>query len=863
MNKKIKKSKGILEEAQFIKQKELDYNLVKVLSGEWKGTKKEREHLNNLKKKLKDDIYTEAIYILTHKVIRDVKQAKELYLKVIEHKNHLTKKLKRNVGIEIATLDYMKNIENILQKPEVIEKDKLLKLATKAITDETTGIYDRGSFNSNLDAELERAKRYRRPLSLLFCDLDDFKKVNDKLGHNAGDAVLKKTVDVINKMIRATDSLYRYGGEEFVCILAETDLKSAAIIARRIRKSISDMSISTKTNKTKTKVTMSIGVVQFASFCMGSTQDFIFEADKMMYKAKQAGKNRVCVQDLNNGKAPAINISGDTSGKEKKRIVFEGQCISSGFALGKAFIYKDILTRDHMLYTLQEEDIEHELARLKRAFTHVLKDLNKIKKVAETDIGKEHAEIFEAHKAILQDETLLQDIKTELKKELINAEQVVKNVFRRWINKFKVSESEVVKARSDDLEDISRRILKVLLGYERNVLENLPANSIVVAKRLLPSDTVHLKRRNVKGIVVEKGSNNSHSAILSRALGIPAIANPNSSIDLINKKDVLLLDGKDGIAILNPNKNDIGKHEKDTRSAGEEREKLFKKAKKIAKTKDGERIFVYANASNREDFEKAVAIGCDGVGLFRIENIFLSSKTLPDEKYLIDNFTKILSYARTKEITIRLLDIGGDKKLPYMKINDEANPFLGSRGIRLLLDFENLLRTQLKAMFMLSSKFKIRILIPMVTFAREIKRVKEIANECCKELEKSRNRDFKGIKIGSMIETPAAVINLKEIAKESDFLSIGTNDLIQYTMAAGRGNESVSDYYDEGPGIIAGTIESIIDTARQFNIECNVCGEIAGDLNWTKMLVKAGARHFSVSPLRIPPLKEKIKDIRL
>lgn len=292
---KIKEVKNIIQEAQYLKEKRLDYNLVKVYSGEWQGTRQEREELAKLRKQLEDEIFVEIIYILTHQIIRDVKQAKEIYFAILDHKDRLTKLLKRNVGIEVATLDYLKNIHSLLKKPEVIEKDKLLQLATKAITDEVTNTNGRANLYVNLEAEIERSKRYRRPLSLLFCDLDDFKKINDNYGHITGDTVLKNTAEIMRKTLRNTDSIYRYGGEEFACILPETDLRSACIAAERMRKVIAKTPIKIEQSDVNIRITMSIGMAQFGNNGITNMDEFVAAADRMMYKAKQEGKNRIRV----------------------------------------------------------------------------------------------------------------------------------------------------------------------------------------------------------------------------------------------------------------------------------------------------------------------------------------------------------------------------------------------------------------------------------------------------------------------------------------------------------------------------------------------------------------------------------------
>jgi len=597
-----------------------------------------------------------------------------IYINIIKHKDTLTKKLKRDIGIEVASLDYLKNIVSKLAQPEIIEKAKLAKFAAKAITDEATGLYDRDTLFANLEAEIERARRYKRPLSLLFCDLDDFKSINDTYGHKSGDLVLKKVTEIMNSVMRTTDRMYRYGGEEFVCVLPETEAKSARIAARRIRKKVSSSPIRLDKDNIKINMTLSSGIAQYGTYGVYDMRSFIDAADSMMYKAKEAGKDCVRVHGVEKeSRNKSAGKSGTSKMRKKKRTVIKGQYISPGVSAGYAFIYKDILTRDLITYTIAEHEIKDELHRIESAMKHATKDLQKMKNVVKTNIDKQHADIFETHKELLRDEQLIQDLETELEKELINAEQVVKNVFRKWANKFKTSEKDFIQSKADDLEDLSRRILRILLGYEKNVLEKLPDNSIVIAKRLLPSDTVHMKAKSVKGIMVKEGSRNSHSAILARALGVPAISNAGNVYESINNKDELIVDGEKGRVIVCPGKADKSRYSKKIKEARTKELAADTKAKALAKTINGKTIKIFANASSKEELKTAVIKGCDGIGLFRIEKIYLASKRLPDEEYLINSFQGSFQEAKDKEIKLRLLDIGGDKKLPYLEMEDELN----------------------------------------------------------------------------------------------------------------------------------------------------------------------------------------------
>jgi len=545
----------------------------------------------------------------------------------------------------------------------------------------------------------------------------------------------------------------------------------------------------------------------------------------------------------------------------KKQIIIKGKSISSGHALGKAFVYKDVLTRNLYFYSIERKDVENELNRIKYAFNQVLSDVKKLEKNVKDELGKEQADIFKVHAEILKDKTLLKEIEKELKNELVNAEHAVRNVFRKWANRFKVSENDVVKSKADDLEDLSRKILCSFMDCDINVLENVPPESIIVAKRLLPSDTVRLKRKNVKGIIVEQGSAVSHSAIIARSLGVPAVTDVENAISTIKPGEKLILDGYKGTVIQNPTEQEIKTYKKIVQSMQKMETKLIRRAKNVAKTRDKKLVKVYANVASKEDVKIAANRGYDGVGLLRIEQLYMSSKILPDEKYLIRNLSGIVGSIKKKVVTIRLLDIGADKNLPYIEIEDEPSPVLGLRGVRLLLKYTNLLRTQLKAAIILAKDHNIRVLVPIVTFHDEMEEIRDIAKDCMKEIKNDHGIKIKKVKIGAMIETPAAVENIDRIAEVSDFISIGTNDLIQYSVAAGRNNPSVSEYYEQGAGLAMKYIKRIVKVADRHGIECSVCGEMASDLKWVKPFIKTGVKALSVSPYLIPLVKDDIRKI--
>ncbi|MFC2149237.1 phosphoenolpyruvate--protein phosphotransferase [Candidatus Auribacterota bacterium] len=729
----------------------------------------------------------------------------------------------------------------------------------KSTANDPAGIYDHDAlFVKELGVEIERANRYRRPLSLLFFVIED---LNNK--QKPDDLVLIKVGEAIQHSVRITDRIYRYVEKEFICILPETDLKSAAIISRRLREKIDFASIPDIKNGKDLSFKIKARIIQYRA---GDVKSFIDASAKIQYETIDLGKISARLARVDRGhEGNAKKAENETAKKNKGRAIIKGVSLSSGFAIGKAFIYRDILVRDMMSYDVEEQGIKSEFQRIENAILHASKDLRKMQVVMNSNIDKKHADIFVTHEEILKDKHLLGDLRVELERELINAEHIVKKVFSKWSNLFKVSESDLLKTKADDMDDLSRRLIRILLGYEMSILEKLPVNSIVVAKRLLPSDTVYIKTKSVNGIAVKEGSINSHSAILARAFGVPAISNIDidKEIELINNNDELILDGKKGIVIVRPSEDDKHIYNRKIKDAARKQAKAIVGAKKPAKTLDGTLIQVYANASSKEEFHTAMINGCGGIGVFRIERIYLACTRLPDEEYIVESFENILCEAREKEIDIRLLDIGGDKDLPYLALEEELNPALGLRGVRVLLRHKNLLKTQIRAIIKLSKKYKLRILIPMVTFPKEVKEVRNIVRDCIAEASKENGVSLDNIKIGTMIETPAAVANIAEIARLSDFISIGTNDLAQYLMAVGRENSYASEYYEEGQEILLSSIKNIVDVVDQNKIECSVCGEIAGDVRWTAKLLNIGIRKLSVAPYSIPVLKEKIRTINI
>lgn len=541
-----------------------------------------------------------------------------------------------------------------------------------------------------------------------------------------------------------------------------------------------------------------------------------------------------------------------STGKRNLRIAALG--LSPGLAMGKAFIYRDIWQGNHRSHGIGSEQIEGQYARIEQAIAEVLDDLRLSADRIEEELSTELANVFRAHEMMLCDSSLIREIRDELEQELVDAEQVIKRVFQRWEQKFHDLEEETLGPPTDDIADLGRRLLRALAGIETHPLENVPPGSVLVARRLLPSDTVFLSRRSTVAVVLESGGPASHAALLTREMGIPAVTRVPRVLNKIAPGDTLLIDGSSGTVVIEP---DVATW----RQFAEElnRQRAFsvsarQRCHEPAITRDGVTIRVMANIGCREDVELAVANGADGIGLYRIESLYLLRKVLPSEQELIEAIKETLAPAAGLVVDIRLLDVGGDKYPPFLNLPPEDNPFLGRRGVRILLDYPELLHTQLRALLRLSRDMDIHIVVPMVTLVEELSQLRRIL-----ETEASRLGIEELPPLGAMIETPAAALSVTGMAKYADFLCVGTNDLTQYTMVAGRENPLVSKYFIEDYPAMIRLLRLIAREAE--NRPVGVCGEMAGHETAISTLLGIGFRNLSVAPPLVPAVKQAIRSM--
>lgn len=538
---------------------------------------------------------------------------------------------------------------------------------------------------------------------------------------------------------------------------------------------------------------------------------------------------------------------------ERQNIKLSGHGISRGQAIGTAFVYRDILLHEHDLYDITKESLEIEYKRIEDAINDVVNELKESADQIEKDLDQSLADIFLAQKALLEDKALLEEFKKELESELINAEEVVKRVLRRIERRYAEMDNEVIRQRGEDLNDIARRLLRSLSGIKAHTLENLPEGSILVARHLVPSSTVFLSRNSASGVVVEIGGTASHAALLTREMSIPAVTQISDVCEKIITGDKLLVNGYAGTVIINPDKETERNFKEQILKQENIKSEALEHCHKPARTQQGKEIKIMANIGCYEDSVSAAANGADGIGLYRIEQFYLSKAKPPSEQEILDNIRKTLQPMKDKPTTVRLLDAGADKDIPFLNLPAENNPFLGVRGVRLLLKYPEITKTQLKVLSELFSEFNLRILVPMITTFEDLKEIRNLLEVVSEESNLKQKPP-----LGAMIETPAAVMCVKEIATFADFLSIGTNDLTQYTMAAGRENNQVSDYYIDNHPAIMKLIEIV---SRDADCPVEICGELASNINVLTELIKLGINNLSVPPSYIPEVKETIRKI--
>lgn len=525
--------------------------------------------------------------------------------------------------------------------------------------------------------------------------------------------------------------------------------------------------------------------------------------------------------------------------------MFKGTSASAGIGIGKAVIVEETelkIKKDTIT------DVDAEKARFQRAVNQAMEETDALAKDLATRVGEKEAEILNGHLLLLSDPMLVGEIETSISGEMVNSEFAIETVCNTYADMFASMGDELMQQRATDMRDIKTRMQKILLGVSSVDIGALPAGSVIVARDLTPSMTAGINPQNVTGIVTELGGKTSHSAILARALEIPAVVAVDGFMSRIADGAELILDGSEGVVFADPDQAVREEYTAKRDAFLKEKKELEQYIGKPTVTKDGVTIELVANIGKPEDVEKVLHYDGEGVGLFRTEFLFMDRSGMPTEEEQFEAYRRVAAAMNGKPVIIRTLDIGGDKEIPYMGLEKDENPFLGYRAIRFCLDRkDDVYRPQIRALLRASAFGNIRIMVPMVTCLEEYREAKALVEEIKKELDEKSIAYKKDIQVGIMVETAAASLMADVFAREVDFFSIGTNDLTQYTMSVDRGNDKVSYLYSPLNPAVLRSIRHVIECGRKEGIMVGMCGEAASDPMLIPLLLAFGLNEFSMS----------------
>lgn len=539
--------------------------------------------------------------------------------------------------------------------------------------------------------------------------------------------------------------------------------------------------------------------------------------------------------------------------------VLKGIAASDGIAAAKAYM---LVQPDLSFTETSIDDPEAEVKRLDDALAASKKELELIKAKATENLGAEEAEVFEAHLTILADPELIGQIKDKINSDKVNAEAALKSVTDMFISMFEsMTDNAYMQERAGDIRDVTKRVMSHLLGVTLPNPALINEEVVIVAHDLTPSDTAQLDRNFVKGFITDIGGRTSHSAIMSRTLEIAAVVGSGNATSEVKDGDMVIIDGIEGDAIVNPSEDQLAEYkQKAADFAAQKAEwKLLKDAKSV--TADGKEVTLAANIGTPDDVVGANDNGAEAVGLFRSEFLYMNSAELPTEDEQFEAYKKAIEGMNGKQVVVRTMDIGGDKELPYLPLPKEENPFLGYRAIRISLDRQDIFRTQLRALLRASAFGRLAIMFPMIATVNEFKQAKAIFEEEKANLVAAGVKVSDDIEVGMMMEIPAAAMIADKLAKYADFFSIGTNDLIGYTMAADRGNERVSYLYQPYNPSILRLVKQIIDASHAEGKWTGMCGEMAGDQVAVPLLAGLGLDEFSMSATSILKTRSLMKTL--
>jgi phosphoenolpyruvate-protein phosphotransferase len=541
-------------------------------------------------------------------------------------------------------------------------------------------------------------------------------------------------------------------------------------------------------------------------------------------------------------------------GQKTQEVRLSGRSIAPGLGMGRAWVIGDVLSYNGIQATIGPDEVAQEWDRLRQAFEETFSELELSARRIESEFDSALAGIFRAHGTMLRGLVDSGEFENELKNSSLAAETAVRRVLNRWYKKFKALENQTLRQRADDVLDLGRNIIRRLRGDTSGGLQAIPDQSVLVVDRLLPSDVVRLHKTRVTAIVVETLGQGSHAALLAREKGIPTVTGIPGIYSQIAGGTELLVDGHRGLVVVAPISATRDEFVGRLKAWQATLVRCKDECRKPAKTRDGQLIRVEANIGIQEDVDVALDNGADGVGLLRIEQLYFARQDPPTEDELFTSLKALVTPLGNRPVTIRLLDIGGDKPLPFLPMVAGANPSLGRRGVRVLLEYSQLVRTQMAAILRLAQEHPVQVLIPMITLEQDIEGMREVFDALTTEKKITRPPKF-----GAMIETPAAALAVPSVLKHADFLCVGTNDLTQYTLAAGRDDAAVNAYFQDSHESVLRLLGIVMADSNGHPV--TLCGELAGREAIVPRLLQMGFRTLSVAPTVVPSTKEAVRKV--